>query len=295
MTTEAKKISGEKFLMNKKIEVRPIERSSPMFDRPVSISNGATISFDLPIDPDRRARIQIFSNEEEQMFFEQKLNLPANSLSIYDRKNQFWNEYRVIIPEEGLVLNLSNVSDLLKYKVLKANDHRIAPSWTARNDDARYRAALVEEGFENIEINKTQDKKKKAYIFLSKIENSVDAMIDVLNVLGKKINRNKGVSIDFVKAELYKFVEDTVAPPGEASPLDRFIEIAEDENFEFKVIIDKALHAKALMRIGTNGYRLPKGDEAIAEDTEEMVTWLRNPKNQIKVETIKAQIDTYFK
>lgn len=283
MKTKEEKIV-DNYSLNKIIEVRPVTRSSQIFDSPVAMFKGSVKSLDLPIDPARRSRVNIFKDEEEQEFFEKKFNLPPGSMSIYDRNNKFWNEYRVVIPDDGIVLNLNNISDLLKYKVLQANDHIVARSWNERNDDARFKFALVEEGSENIELNKTQDIKKKAYVFIGKIEDSVDKMIDVLNVFGKKIDRRKGVSIDFLKAELYKIVEDN-------TQVERLISIAEDKDFEYRVIIDKALSVKALYRIGKNGYKLPKGEEAIAEDTKEMIDWLKDQKNHLKVETIKAQIE----
>ncbi len=294
-TKEITVLRDDQVLINKRITVKPIPHRSTVFDKEIAISPGAVVSIDLPMDPARRARHPVFKDEDEQEYFEKKLNLPKNSLSVFDRNNKYWDEYRVTITDAGLALNLTNVSDLLQYKVLKVNSHLIAPSWNERNDDPRFRAAFVEEGYENVEINKVQDKKTKAYVFFSRISGSVDSMIDVLNIMGKQINRNSGASIDFLKARLYEIIEDSVAPPGEPSPLDRFLEIAEDEDYEFKVLIDKALNAKAIFRADKNGYRLPKGDEPIADDTKEMIDWLKNPKNQIKFETIKAQIETYFK
>lgn len=282
------------YLQKKTIEVRPIPRLNSLYDQPIALHPGAFVKIDLPMDPDRKSRNTLFEDKDEQEFFENELNLPKGSLSIYDRKNKFWDEYVVTISHEGLVLDLSNVADLLKYKVLKANSHKIASSWGARNDDGRYRFAFVENGAEDIEINKVQHKKQKAYVFMNMIEDSNDKMIDVLNVLGKKVDRLKGVSTDFLKAEIYKIIDD-VTPNGEFSMLDKFVDIATDKDFEYRVLIDKALQAKGIARIGKNGYRLFKGDEEIAEDTKEMITWLKNPKNQIKVEAIRAQVETYFK
>lgn len=284
------------YTQKKTVEVRPIPRSNSLYEQPIALHSGAAVKFDLPMDPDRRSRNPVFSDKEEQEYFESELNLPKGSLSIYDRKNKFWDEYVVTIGHEGLVLNLENVADLLKYKVLKANSHKIAKSWSSRNDDGRYRFAFVENGAEDIEVNKVQRKKQKAYVFMASIEDSNDMMLNVLNVMGKKVDRLKGASTDFLKAELYKIIDDTIPQTGEqVSNLDKFVQIASDEDFEFRVLIDKALHAKAIARIGKNGYRLFKGDEEIAEDTKEMIQWLKNPKNQIKVEAIKAQIETYFK
>lgn len=285
------------YTQKKKVEVRPIPRNNSLYESPIALHTGASVKFDLPMDPDRRARNPVFDpkDKEEQAFFERELNLPTGSLSIFDRKNKFWDEYVVTIGHEGIVLNLENVADLLKYKVLQANSHKIAKSWGERNDDARYRFAFVENGAEDVELNKTQGKKQKAYVFMASIEDSNDKMIDVLNILGKRIDRLKGASSDFLKAELYKVIEDSTPVGGDISMLDKFVSIATDNEFDERVLIDKALQAKAIARIGKNGYRLFKGEEEIAEDTKEMIQWIKNPKNQIKVEAIRAQVETYFK
>lgn len=271
-------------LVNKIIVIKPILRDGALFDKPIGFFKGAAMTLDLPINPVRKCRVNIFKSDEEQTWFEKKLSVPTGTLSTYDRDNKYWNEFLVRIPADGFTLNLANVTDFLSYRVLLANETLIAPSWGQRTDDGRYRFALVESGFEDVEINTKKDRMKKAYIAFGKIEDSADKMIDILNVLGKKIKNKSSVSMDFLKAEINRIIDDP-------STIESFISILEDNDFEYRVLIDKALNAKAIYRIDKNGYRLPKGEEAIADDTKEMIDWLKNPKNSIKVETIKAQIE----
>ena len=273
-------------LINKVIEVKPIPRDSALFEGPIAFLKGAAMTVDLPIDAVRRCRINIFESDEEQAFFENKLGVPKGTLSTYDRESKYWNNFIVSLNDEGITLNLGNVTDFLKYRVLKANTGLIAPSWNDRNNDGRFRFALVEKGFEDLEINAKNDIKKRAYIAFGKIEDSADRMIDVLNVMGKKITSKSGVSVDGLKAEINRIIDN----PNPES-VKSFISIIEDKNFEYRVLIDKALNAKAIYRVGKNGYRLPKGEEPVADDTKEMIEWLKDPKNSVKVETIKAQID----
>lgn len=268
-------------LENKIVEVRPIPREGTLFDKPISLFRGAEVKFDLPIDPERRSRVTIFKTIEEQEAFEKSLSLPKGTLNTHNRDNPYWNEFIVTIGVEGIVLNLQNPIDALKYKVIKANDHKIAPSWGERNEDARYRFAVVEQGYEDIEINSKKEILKEAYKLFGRIEESADKMIDVLSVLGKKV---KDASLDKLKAEINRVIDDP-------QTIQKFVDILKDPDFDYRVLIDKALTAKALMKMGKNGYRLPKGEESIADDTREMLDWLKDPKNSAKVETIKAQIE----
>ena len=36
-------------------------------------------------------------------------------------------------------------------------------------------------------------------------------------------------------------------------------------------------------------------EDLIADDTKELILWLKNPKNEAKVQLIEAQIEEYFK
>lgn len=273
-------------LVDKIIVVKPILRDSALFDKPIGMLKGTQMSIDLPIDPQRKSRINIFKNEEERIYLEERLSLPKGALSTFDRESKFWNGFIVILTEEELILNLANVTDFLKYRLLLANSDKIAPSWGERNDDGRYRFALVEKGFEDVEINSKNEIKKKAYIAFGKIEDSVDKMVDVLNVLGMKITNRSGISQDGLKAAINRIIED---PNPESVRM--FVKVLGDKDFDYRVLLDKAIQVKALYRIGKNGYRLPKGEEPIADDTKEMIDWMKNPKNSLKVETIRAQID----
>ncbi len=271
-------------LVNKIVTVKPILREGALFDKPIGLFKGAAVTLDLPINPARKCRVNIFKSDEEQTFFENKLSVPKGTLSTYDRDNKFWNEFLVRIPDDGLTLNLANVTDFLTYRVLLANSNLIAPTWSERNDNGAFKFAIVEQGFEDVEINTKKDRQKKAYIAFGKIEDSADKMIDVLNVLGKKIKNKSSVSMDFLKAEINRIIDNP-------QTIESFITILEDTDFEFRVLIDKALNAKSIYKMGKNGFRLPKGEESIADDTREMIDWLKDPKNSVKVETIKAQIE----
>jgi hypothetical protein len=275
---------GKNLTINKIVDVKPIKKKVSFFDYELSVFENAVTSFDLPIDPIRRSRFDIFENSLDlQREYEDALSLQRGTLNL-SRDNAYFNDMIIKIPAEGIRLNLNSVIDALKFRILEANNTTIAPSWNERNDDLRYKFAFREEGHEDIEVNKKGEEiynKVKAFI---KIEDSVDKMKSVLSILGKSFNDNKNISIDSLRANIRRVMEDPLLS-------NKFVDIVNDPYFSERVLIDNALKARALMKSGKNGYKLPKGEEPIADDTKEMIDWILNPKNSVKVETIKSQIE----
>jgi hypothetical protein len=275
---------GKNLTINKIVDVKPIKKKVSFFDYELSVFENAVTSFDLPIDPIRRSRFDIFENSLDlQREYEDALSLQRGTLNL-SRDNAYFNDMIIKIPAEGIRLNLNSVIDALKFRILEANNTTIAPSWNERNDDLRYKFAFREEGHEDIEVNKKGEEiynKVKAFI---KIEDSVDKMKSVLSILGKSFNDNKNISIDSLRANIRRVMEDPLLS-------NKFVDIVNDPYFSERVLIDNALKARALMKAGKNGYKLPKGEEPIADDTKEMIDWILNPKNSVKVETIKSQIE----
>ncbi len=276
----------ETILQDKKVEVKPIVRSSaylPAEHDGASLYTGAKWGTTLPINKNTNQLVAIL-DKEEQRIFEDELNKKKGELDFYNKDNSFWNTFEVVIEKEGLILDLSNPVDYLKYKILLV-DPRIAPSWAMRNEDGRYRFALVEEGYEVAEINKRQDKTRRAHRAFGRIEEFTNKMADVLEVYGKKIPKN--ADAEWLKAEIGKMIEDP-------KKIDDFLAIVEDPNFETRLMITQAVEVGAIIRSGKNGYKLPGVEDKennTADNISEMINFLKSPRNHPILLKIKAQIE----
>jgi hypothetical protein len=270
-------------LIDKIIKVVPIVRHKNLAMFPKGhdgefMYSGCTQGYCLPIDGKRRQLVNILS-AEEQMFFEKKLYMDPGSLSIYKKgKENFWATFRVNIDKEGLVLNLSDPMDNLRWRVLKVVP-QIAPSWDKKTDSGEYIFALVDEDYQVQDEAKKADKMKTAFKFFGSIESSAEKMRDFLRVYGKTPAHNS--KIDFLKSELNKIIE---------VDLTGFLAIVEDKDFEMKLFIDRCLEIGALAKDGKTKIALPGGD-IIGSTLSETIEFLRNKKNSDIYATLKAKLE----
>ena len=180
--------------------------------------------------------------EDDELRLETKMHMSPGTLSKYNR--DYWATFKIDVPKEGVVLDLSNAEDEVKYFVLKAHQ-RVANSEMERFDTQFAEYVMTSDEQEAKVENQKYKLKRKAYKVFSNM--STSEMKDVLKVMGKRAGEN--ASVDFVEAQLDKIVTDN---PQE------FLDTVDDPTFKMRAFIDDCLSSRVLVNNCTK-YQLPGG------------------------------------
>lgn len=263
----------DKILINKKIKVKPIIRSGSILPKGHDgefMYSGTVCSVCLPFDSKKGRLVNVLTKEEEE-FLEKELSLEKGDLSIYKKKENFWEQsnFHINLDKLGMELDLSDPMDFIRYKVLLAFPS-IAPSWDKRFDDGDYKFALVDDNYQVEEDFKDTNIELELYDNLNKIKNSRAKMKDVLRVYGKVPAHD--ASTDFLVTQIRKLIT------ANKDTKEKLLYIFNDPNFEMKVFIEKALECGAMRKEGSR-YMLPGGD-IIGAGMEDTIATLKKMKKE---------------
>lgn len=234
------------------VKIMPIKRSSDwLTDEADSafMNTGAKREYVVPRSARTNALIDPLSDltlEQKEQVAKQLGMKNADDLNVMrPQKENFWINRPVAIDKNGLFLDLSNVSDFIRYKILEVNGEYIAPSWEERYNKGTYKFAIVFEDEEAKIKNLKIDTKKEAWMMFGKIDGSIKKMTDflwiyyLLNKDGKRLPNNP--SLEYLKSEVGRIIEER---PGE------FMSILSDPNFETKALIQKSINIGLIQRDG---------------------------------------------
>ena len=184
----------------------------------------------------------VLTNDEKE-FLEEALQLDYNALSVYNRTNNFWDNYFVTIHKEGLHLNLNDPEDYIRYCVLRANNDLVCPSVQEleRRPKATYQYVIVRESEETGLENAKMDAMMQSYKEFGKIDNDLDRMRVLVELLDKKPYA-ENTKADFLRARINTLIQ------------------ADPKEF-LRQITDPMLYTKVLIRRGTElGVISKRGD-----------------------------------
>ena len=210
-------------------------------------ADGAQMSLCVPILRSTGAYKNVLTTEEKD-FLEEALGLDSNALSVYKKVDNYWDNYRVVIPnvKEGLTLDLSDPEDYIKYKVLLANTDIVAPSVTERLDrpKATYQFEIVRASEETSIENAKMDATMASYKEFGKIESDIDTMRVVVELIdARPYSQNE--KADFLKSRINMLIQ--------ADPK-RFLRTITDPLLHTKVVIRRALELGKLSKRGDYYY-----------------------------------------
>lgn len=283
-------------LPQRKVLVRPIIRQNNWLSKGHSgefMYDNAKLTICVPLDRNT-GMIKDPLTKEEREFFENRnasgLSFEEGSLSIHKKDNKFtgsfnyWHTYEyTILKSDGVIddsrvfdiLDLSNPIDYIKYKVLLANSGpgcMVAPSWDARNDQAEYRIALVDAGYDDVSKATKAETLIAAYAQFNDLSKSQEKMYDFLTIYWlenkKAIMPSPESSTQFLKSQIQKIIEE--------SP--ETFNILMTSDYEEKLIIHRAIRKGLISREGD--IFITVDGKPIGRSLRECILYLRDDRNQ---------------
>jgi len=206
---------------------------------------------------------------EDEKRLERLLHLDAGSLN---RFSDYWQDYTVILTDKDKVLKLDRPKDYLDFKILSASD-KVANSVNDTADWPKATYVLYDAEEDAKKDNLKVKEKRKAYKIFNGL--TISEMRDVLKVMGKKADNASET-----------LIENTLNDIVENSPSE-FIETIGVSDFKTRVFVNDLVAINAL-RIRGGHYML--GDTALGHDLEAAILFLKEPKNQDIVLSLKAKL-----
>ena len=288
MAKEDKKNTEEKPLINclrnEQVIVRYLPKQSRMVSNPKHVLFGgmaenATRTFVVPMLSSGRY-VNVLTDDEKD-FLEDIMGLPKNAMSIYKKVDNFWDDTneagisKVTLRKQDNYLNLANVEDYIRYKILIANKDYIAPSLEAleTHPKATYQFVILTEESETKSARKGMTILMQCYTAYGKIEDDVDALRIIIETL-TGITVHKNTKKEFLQTKINELIQ---------SNSKMFLKIATDPLLQTKVLIRKCIESGLIAHRG-NQYYIREGNIPMCEDGEPTLNvaaqWLNLPKNQ---------------
>lgn len=279
-------------LRNEKIYVKYIPRATDMIKDPRHVLYGgladkAAIEYVVPILRSNGAFVNVLTNDEKR-FLEQFMGLKEDDLSIHKKKDNFWADFSVRLTKDGIVLDLKDPMDYIKYKVLKANSDYVADSLQALEDRPRptYRFVMVTEDSENKKSLEKLNNNAKAYMLLGQYQDDLDVLKVILESLDGRPCSDK-VKKEALLSKLQEYI---------ASDAKMFVHYASDELLTFKVLLRNCVNSKFIYKKGDYYYLASDGSPLCeaGEDPTMSATlrYLANPKNQQLLFSLQEKVNS---
>ena len=285
---DKKSINEEKPLVNclknEQIIIRYLPGQSRMVTNPKHVLFGgmaenATRTFVVPMLSSGRY-VNVLTDSEKD-FLEELMGLPPNALSIYKKVDNFWDDAneagisKVTLRKQDNYLNLANVEDYIRYKILLANKDYIAPSLEAleTNPKATYQFVILTEDSETQSAKKGMTTLMQCYTAYGKIEDEVDTLRVIIETLtGVRVHKN--TKKEFLQTKVNELIQGNSK---------MFLKVATDPMLSTKVLIRRCVEEGLIAHRG-NQYYIKDGNIPMCEDGEPTLNvaaqWINLPKNQ---------------
>lgn len=236
-------------LRNERIMVKFVPSPNAMVQGKGHVLSGgmaenATRSFVVP-----RLSTGIYKNvltDNEKTFLEMAMGLEPNALSIYKKRDNFWDDSnpegigKVVLRKYGNYLNLNVPEDYIRYKILLANKDYICPSMQELDErpKATYQFVIVSENAETQMNLSRMDATKRCYMEYGKVETDRDTLRTVIEILEGRPTSSQ-IKLDYLQGKINDYIQKDPR---------RFLGIIKDELLPAKVLVKKATEAGLITR-----------------------------------------------
>ena len=222
--------------------------------------------------------------DSEKAFLEDYMHMEPNALSVYNKDDNYWENYFIRLTKQDTIFNLANPEDYIRYKVLLANNDLICPSLKKLREQPKqtYQYVITSDNETYSNSKELVSNKIMCYKEFGKIEDDYDIMKTIIETIdGRPVSSNS--NIDFLRSKITDLIETT---PREV------LRTMTDPVLPFRVLLSKAYSAKVVTKRGDYYYY---GDEPLCNDGENPTAsyaarYLSLPKNQELKLAIEAKI-----
>ncbi len=223
---------------------------------------------------------------EEQEAFEHLLRQEEGTLNLYNYdtlKPNFWGDFNIRIPKEGLRLDLGTPNGALTYRILSVD-----PKVAMDNESSKHPAKvfrIFDEEKEKQTVSTLAKKKSKAYKYIAEATKTKKSLIETLRLLDKKPDPKS--TKDWLEGELYKITDQVETIKGVAG-IDRFIQVMEDSARDTKLFVLDAIDQHEIIR-DANGYKIADVNKFLGRDYKEVVQYFLNKDPKVQEEKLIIQ------
>ena len=230
--------------------------------------------------------VNILTNQEKD-FLEYVMGLPKNSLSVYNKVDNYWANKGIYIGKEGITLDLSDPEQYVNYKILLANKEFICPSRDElkRRKLRSYKFYIESEGEDVKSSVESLNSSAKAYLLFGELKESLDKLKLIVEMTtGKVLARNS--TAEFVYTQVGKVIKENSKA---------FINAAEDKFLDTKVLIKEAVEVGLIRKRQGGYYYLAEDNRPLCNEKQEPTlesacVYLNSPKYQDILFSLQARI-----
>ena len=247
--------------------------------------DGAVRGFTVPVLSNGTYKNVLTDNEKT--FLEDVLGLEVNGLSVYNKKDNYWDNFLIRLTKQDTILDLSDPEDYIKYKVLLANKDLIAPSMKQLREARRatYEYVIMEPNEEFSDSRNRVNNTMKCYEEFGAIKDKFDILRCIIETVdGRTVASN--TKIEFLQAKATDLI---------ASNPKLFLETITDPLLNTKVLIKKAVEANLISKRGEYYYFREDGSPLCGPNEDPTFTiaarYLSLPENQELKFAIEAKLN----